>query len=271
MLKIVPFVVLTLLASPALAGASAWQELAPGVNARLISADTIDSADHTLLAGLELDMPKTTRTYWRIPGETGIPPQFDFSGSSGLEPNPQIIWPYPEIDHTEGYTDYIYRGHFVLPMKFNLTGQGLALLNASMTLGICSDICVPAMAKFTLPIALGEPDAVSANGLLLAIQKSPDDWDRPSQPFGAVFARPDGLLIDSLDPSVNPDSIIADVNDPSILFGAPQKGPENGQYFIKLLGEAGPNGLAGRTVQLTFTATSLHFPYAVTRQVLPAR
>ena len=271
MLKILPFVVLTLLASPALAGTSVWQDIAPGVKARLISADVIDSYDNTLLAGLELDMPKTTRTYWRIPGETGIPAQFDFSASGGLDSNPQIIWPYPEIDHTGGYTDYIYRGHFVLPMKFKVTGQGPALLSADATLGICSDVCVPAMAKFTLPVAFGQADGVSANALLLAIQKSPAVWNQPSHPFGAISARPDGLLIDSVDPSVDPDSIIADVNDPSILFGVPQKGPEKGQYFINLLGKAGAGELAGRSVQLTFTASSLHFPYAVTRPILPAR
>ena len=46
----------------------------------------------TLLAGLQLDMPANTKTYWRVPGETGIPSEFDFSASVGLTSG-TIDWP----------------------------------------------------------------------------------------------------------------------------------------------------------------------------------
>lgn len=270
MLRFLSFAVLTLLVSPALAGATAWQDLAPGVKARFISSDVVDSVDHTLLAGLELDMPETTHTYWRIPGETGIPAQFDFAGSDGLAADPTIIWPYPEIDHTGGYTGYVYRGHIVLPMKFKVTDASHGLLSVGMTLGVCSDVCVPAMARFSLPISYGAPDGLSGNWLQYAIQRSPDDWDQVSQPFGPLHAAADGLVIDSMDATIDPDSVIVDAGDPSVLFATPQKSPENGQWILKLLGKSDAKALQGRTVQLTFTATSLHFPYAVIRQVLPA-
>src|SRR3569833_2163593 len=105
MLRLLPILIVTLAASPALAGATAWQDIAPGVRARLISADTVTGG--TTRAGLELDLPAGTHTYWRIPGETGIPAEFDFAGSTGLGA-PVIDWPYPEIDHTGGYLGYIY-------------------------------------------------------------------------------------------------------------------------------------------------------------------
>src|SRR6476660_63422 len=84
------------LASPAIAAETPWQEIAPGVKLRLISNDTL-RADGTTLAGLELDMPQSMKTYWRVPGEAGIPTELDFSGSSGVAGD-QMLWPYPRIE-----------------------------------------------------------------------------------------------------------------------------------------------------------------------------
>ena len=263
MLKLLPFLIVTLAASPALAGATPWQDLAPGVKARIISADTIASGMTTI--GLELDMPAGTKTYWRIPGETGIPPEFDFAGSAGLS-EPAIAWPYPEIDESEGYRDYVYHGHLVLPIRFKAEG-GTALLNVAMTLGICSDMCVPAQAKFMLPITFGKSDPEPALRLQMAGREQPAEWDQQQEPFGAITATADGLDIAGIDSTIDPASIIADIGDPSVLFAAPQKSPDGTLWQLKLLGGATGKGLEGRPVQLTFT-TPLG-PYAVTRTIAP--
>ncbi len=42
MIQVVALILLTLSAGPALAGATDWQEVAPGVKLRLISSDRID-------------------------------------------------------------------------------------------------------------------------------------------------------------------------------------------------------------------------------------
>ena len=107
---------LSLLAVPAQAGETPWQEVAPGVKVRLITSDKLD--DGVTLAGLELDMPESTNTYWRIPGETGIPTELDFAASTGVS-DPWIHWPYPEIDRSRGYLDYVYFGPTVLPFEIS--------------------------------------------------------------------------------------------------------------------------------------------------------
>src|SRR5258708_7549343 len=81
MLKL--FGLLALSATPAFAGATPWQDVAPGARLRLISSDT-RAADGTTTIGLELDMPDADKTYWRLPGETGIPTEIDVTGSSGV-------------------------------------------------------------------------------------------------------------------------------------------------------------------------------------------
>jgi DsbC/DsbD-like thiol-disulfide interchange protein len=266
MVRFVLLLCLTLAASPALAGATPWQQLAPGVQARLISSDAL--SDGTTLAGLELDMPAGSETYWRIPGETGIPTQIDFSASRGLG-DPQLLWPFPEIDHTGGFLDYVYHGTLVLPVRLS-AGGATATLSASIALGICSDICVPAQAKFELPVDFSKPDAAQAIRLDQAVARTPIAWDQPAQPFGAVSLSTDGagLTIAGADPSLDLTSLIADVGDPSILFETPQKSPDGNLWTLRPLGGAGAKGLEGRSVQLTFMTPM--GPYAVTRKIEPA-
>ena len=266
MLRSLAVITVTLLASPAFAGATDWQEIAPGVKARLISSDAL--VDGVTLAGLELDMPEDTNTYWRIPGETGIPTEFDFGASSGVT-EPMIHWPYPEIDRSRGYMDYAYYGPVVLPFEFE-TEAGGAVLDVGVTLGICSDICVPTTASFTLPLSFAVPDAAQSIRLDQAMAQTPILWDQPGRPFGTVEAGLDGSLhLLSPDPSIDPASVIADVGDPAILFETPQKSPDGAIWTLKPLGGAAKAELEGSSVQLTFETPN--GPYAVTHVIAPSQ
>jgi DsbC/DsbD-like thiol-disulfide interchange protein len=255
----------TLAASPALAAATAWQDLAPGVRARLVSSDTI--VDGKTLAGLELDMPPGTKTYWRIPGETGIPTEIDFSASSGV-PSATILWPFPEIDRSQGYLDFVYHGQLVLP--FELTLDGAATLSAAITMGICDEICVPASASFSLPLGTS-PDAAQSLRLRQAIATTPIPWDHASVPFVDVRLDSNGtaLLLIEPNPGIDPTRLIAEAGNPVRFFGTPQKSPQSAIWQLPLLGGADGTALVGQTVQLTFmTQTG---PYSVTRDIQPAR
>lgn len=259
------FICMTLAATPALAGATAWQELAPGVRARLISADVVE--DGKAKAGLELDLPADTNIYWRIPGETGIPTDIDFAGSTGLG-QPAVAWPYPEINREGGYLDYIYRGPIVLPIELTPSGDN-ATLAVRASMGVCSDMCVPARASFVLPISFGKADPGQSIRLDQAEASVPVAWDKPGAPVGAVTATVDGLVLENLDPSIDATSLIADVGDPAILFQTPQKSPDSALWTLRLLSRAGAGTLEGRAVRLTFDTSS--GPYTVTRQIAGQR
>ena len=266
MFRLCALLAVTLATGSAFAGATPWQDIAPGAKARLISSDVV--VDGMTLAGLELDMPESTNIYWRIPGETGIPTEMDFTASSGLA-NPTIHWPYPEIDHSRGYLDYAYYGPVVLPIEFE-AGEAGAVFDVALTLGVCSDICVPATARLTLPLNFGAPDAAQSIRLDQAMAQTPILWDQPGQPFGSVEAGLDGSLhLLSPDPSVDPASVIADVGDPSILFETPQKSPDGNLWTLKPLGGEAGKGLEGSSVQLTFVTPK--GPYAVTQVIAPSQ
>jgi DsbC/DsbD-like thiol-disulfide interchange protein len=255
---LLPFV-----ATPVLAAATDWQEVAPGARVRLISSDA-RAADGSTLAGLEIDMPPGTKTYWRVPGETGIPTMLDLSGSTGVTGH-QILWPYPVIDSAAGYLDYVYYGPTVLPVRLTVDRDN-PVLDVSVLMGICSDMCMPAQAKFTLPLSFGKADAGQSVRLDQAMANVPlpaaDDGVIGDVGFDAAA---DLLTVPVLGADIDPASVIAAAGDPSVLFGAPQKGPDNGLVVIPLLGGSGDDGLVGQPVQITFmTPTG---PYEVTRTV----
>ena len=243
------FLIVTLAAGPALAGATPWQEISPGVKARLISSDSVSNG--TTLAGLELDMPQTTNTYWRIPGESGIPTQFDFTGSTGIA-DPVVHWPFPQIADTAGYRDYIYRGPVVFPIALATDGNGV--LNAAVTLGVCSDVCVPVQAKFSLPLSFGAADPVQSLRLQQAQAAAPIDWKDGAAPFGPVSYDPKakGLRVTLGSDKVDPTSVIALTSDPTVIFDAPQKSPDGRSLLLPLRGQARGTEWTRNPVELTF-------------------
>ncbi len=255
--------ILLLTTSPALAAATDWQELAPGAQARLVSSD-VATADGKIRIGLEIDMPPELKTYWRIPGETGIPTTFDFSGSQGIADH-RILWPYPQIEATPDYTDFVYRGPTVIPIELSANGEPLTV-NLDLILGICSDICVPAQASFSLPVLLAKPDPGQGLRIQQAISNTPlaapDD-----AAVGPVTFDDETLSVVLHSQDIDPASVIATTTDPRVLFGAPKKSPDNGLVILRLLGGDG-HTLVGQPIEITYMTPA--GPYWVEREITAA-
>ena len=82
--------------SPAIAAAadaSAWDnDLRSGV--RLIRGTAGEPGASALRAGIEIKLQSGWKTYWRYPGDSGVPPAFDFSASENLG-SATVLWPAP--------------------------------------------------------------------------------------------------------------------------------------------------------------------------------
>jgi DsbC/DsbD-like thiol-disulfide interchange protein len=229
------------------AGETDWQELLPGVTARVISADTIDAGGR-MLVGLELDLPAGYKTYWRVPGETGLPPQFDLSGSHGIAGH-RPVWPMPQIDQTAGYLDFVYTGRFVLPIELSLADAKGGDLALDVFLGICSDICVPARARFDLAL---EADADRANGLRLrqAVATAPVAGSGLVETVRVDGARNE-LVLTLADDAPRPESLIVACADGDAIFGVARDIPSGGgEVRIPLMGR--PNVSGTHTLEILY-------------------
>lgn len=260
-------IALALLTGPAAAGASTWQQVTPDARIRLISSDQRGS-DGAALIGLEIDMPARTTTYWRVPGETGIPITLDFSASTGLAGH-AVAWPYPERDENAGYLDYVYRGPLVLPIRAIIDGDR-AMLRADLMMGICDEICVPVSAALSLDLDLSRPDPGQSLRLAQALAEAPIAWDQPTPAIAAVHfdTALNGLSVTGLVADIDPNSLIADMGPSGPVFGAPQKSPDGRSVLLPLLGAVPDDmSLDGKPVQLTFRTPM--GPYEMSAHVAP--
>lgn len=254
-------------ADPILAAETEWQVVAPDVRVRLIASELLGSGG-TTFAALEIDMPSSTKTYWRVPGETGIATEIDLAGSVGVDSS-RIIWPYPLVETRAGFTDYVYYGHTVLPLELRVDGKQ-PVVKASVLMGVCSDICVPVQADLTLPLDLTSPDRGQGLRISQALALAPMDWDGMREPIGDVTfdAAEEALVVPVGDPTVDPLSMIAEADGAGLLFGAPKKSRDGKLVLLPLLGGDGTEGLVGRSIQLTFMTPM--GPFELTRRVAPS-
>ncbi len=101
------------------------------------------------MAAVRLDLAPHWKTYWRAPGETGIPPQFDWSGSTNLK-SVTLHWPSPEVIVLDGMQSIGYLHELVLPVEVVAVDPSKPVgLRLQMDLGICKDICMPAALSLT--------------------------------------------------------------------------------------------------------------------------
>src|SRR5258705_8750265 len=71
---------------------SSWIE-AHASRARLVAGRT-KTANGTYLAGIEIGLDDGWKTYWRMPGDSGVPPSFDWKGSTNVAAV-NVLYPAP--------------------------------------------------------------------------------------------------------------------------------------------------------------------------------
>ena len=147
----------------------------PTATMRLISAENgVASGAGTLSAGVEVDLKPGWKTYWRSPGEVGLPPEIDWSASENVE-SVELLFPVPERFEAFGIQNFGYSERVLFPVRVTLRDPGRpALLRADANLLVCADICVPEMASLTLELPPGGGvDPAAADALAAAVARVP--------------------------------------------------------------------------------------------------
>jgi DsbC/DsbD-like thiol-disulfide interchange protein len=99
------------------------------------------------IAGIEIALDPGFKTYWRNPGDSGLPPRFDWSGSENVSAV-DIQWPAPSRHEDASGVAYIYADRVVLPALVKAKEPGKPIrLALAIDYGICKDICIPAHAE----------------------------------------------------------------------------------------------------------------------------
>jgi len=108
-------------------------------------------------AGIEISLKQGALTYWRQPGDAGVPPVFSFEGSRNLA-KAEVLYPAPSrIKEDEGEA-FGYSGRVIFPL--HLTPQDKTqplVLKMTVDYAVCERICIPvkSQAEIILPLAMG--------------------------------------------------------------------------------------------------------------------
>lgn len=151
---------------PAASDASGWDS---GTHSavRLIAARDPDKArSGALRAGVEIKLQPGWKTYWRYPGDSGVPPRFDFSGSRNVR-DVAVLWPAPTRFRDAGGTSIGYAERVIFPLRIEPADPGAPVaLSLKLDYAICEKLCVPAEAvvQIALPAQGGDQEAALAAG-----------------------------------------------------------------------------------------------------------
>src|SRR3954463_4604344 len=101
-----------------------------------------------LLGGIAFQMAPGWKTYWRNPGDSGVPPRFDFSKSDNVEAV-TVLWPAPmKFDDGAGGQSFGYKQQVVLPRRIVAKDAGKPVtLRADINYAVCDKLCIPVDAK----------------------------------------------------------------------------------------------------------------------------
>jgi len=135
----------------ALAAASDWVDSGQ-TRVRLLSAGPAPDAEGRMRLGLEFDLEPGWKIYWRSPGDAGVPPEPDWSGSSNLR-FAELEWPAPHRFTLFGLQTFGYGDHVVLPVSALAKQAGEPVqLRTGLSYLACSEICVPHQVELALDL-----------------------------------------------------------------------------------------------------------------------
>jgi DsbC/DsbD-like thiol-disulfide interchange protein len=130
--------------------ASPWQRDAHSA-VRLLAGSRSGTV---LLGGVAIQLQPGWKTYWRTPGDSGVPPRFDFSKSDNVEAV-TVLWPAPmKFDDGAGGFSLGYKQQVVLPLRIVAKNTDKPVtLRADINYAVCDKLCIPVDAKAELAFA----------------------------------------------------------------------------------------------------------------------
>jgi DsbC/DsbD-like thiol-disulfide interchange protein len=190
-----------------------------GARIRLVAAEPAPDAAE-IRAALVVELKPGWKTYWRDPGDAGVPPQFNLVGGTNVSAA-RLEFPAPER-FEEGASKTIgYRQPVAFPLTFSLQTPGKpSAIKATAFLGVCEEICVPVQVEFSLdvaPAAASTPDQGLVQAAFDALPK------RGNASFGltSLSYQPKALEIEiAAPPSAQPPELFAAAA--GFQFGTPK-------------------------------------------------
>ena len=124
------------------------------------------------------------KTYWRAPGDGGIPSQFDWSQSDNVAAA-DVIWPRPTVFRDHGMRSIGYVNEVIVPVEVTPAQPGDMSVHLELRFGICKEVCLPANVTLSGTLSEAASDPVSEITEAIALRSQ----DAQDVGFGLVDCR----------------------------------------------------------------------------------
>lgn len=234
----------------------------PGlVSAALLPGWTTETG-HRMTA-LRLMLEPGWKTYWRSPGDAGVPPLFDWTGSQNLG-TVTPHWPRPEAIESGGERSLGYHDALFLPIEIAPADPGQPLdLRVQVDFGLCDTICVPARVTLEAP----PPETAPDPAILAALAREPQL--APDQPLCRIAPIADGMRVTATFDRDAPEAAM-ELDDARIWVSQPELSRQGGQLLAQadFIAESGkPFPLDPAQLRLTLIAPDHAVEYRGCRPV----
>ena len=236
-------------AVPVQAASSDWYETEGG-RIRLVTTGA-PSPEGTLRAALQVDVAPGWKTYWRDPGDAGVPPQVTFPADSGVR-DVSIGFPVPKRfdEGSAAWTGYEWPVSLALTLHLS-PGETPRALEADVFLGLCETICIPVQTKLTLDPARKADDIFDRSVVNAAFDSLPA---KASPAFGVTSARRQGDTLAVETTAKNTETLdLFLAGSGGYQFGEPVRAPDNKSFTARILTEP-KSATAPTTILYTLSA-----------------
>ncbi|MBI3196020.1 MAG: hypothetical protein HYZ40_00640, partial [Rhodospirillales bacterium] len=126
------------------------------VRAELLSEVATVKPGEPFWVGLRQTIRPKWHTYWKNPGESGLPTEISWSLPAGAKADP-IVWPTPGLFDIGGVTNYGFKDEAMLLVRITPPADlaGPLELAADANWLVCEDVCIPEEGKFRLTLPSG--------------------------------------------------------------------------------------------------------------------
>lgn len=187
----------TFLSANANAAETPWSG-ADQIQARLVSAPDEFGGKSEFEAGLEINLGEGWHTYWKMPGDSGLPPRFDWTASQNIS-EPQVFYPAPERKDEAGLQVFGYTDRVFFPLKITVTDPAQpAIIDVKASIMACKEICIPQDVHVALKVESGAVEKISkAHQSLIDLEKRkvPESQDTTILKTTTVVIGKDALAI----------------------------------------------------------------------------
>ncbi len=232
--------------------ASPWHE-GISVETRLESAQSALGGGRVNMA-LHMVLEPGWKTYWRVPGDSGLAPKFDWSGSTNVQ-SIELLWPTPRAFDELGERFYGYKGDVVWPLRVTANDPERPVqVSLKLDFGVCADVCIPTSIQSSLSVPAGEPKGTTHAALIDANlgqvpKRAENENITAAVRLTDVTGHRAALDISVAGPDPMPQMVIAS-GLAGVYLGASHPRGDTG-FHLQLEGEA-PEALKGEPVDLLF-------------------